>query len=100
MWEISQWVILVCVVLAFLILIWSMAKLLFKAALVVVAAALLIFALNYFSLLPEEAQKYMEEMVSEANIQKARSWVSEFWSGGSVEEASQPSDQIDSASVE
>ncbi len=97
MWEIGQWVILVCVVLAFLVLIWSMAKLLFKAALVVAAAALIIFTLNYFSLLPEEAQKYLKEVVSEANVEKVRSWMNGIWSG---EDASKTSDQEDSALVE
>jgi hypothetical protein len=91
----SHWVVLVCVALAFLILIWSMAKLLFKAALVVMVAASLVFVLNYFSLLPKEAQKYLEEMVSEANVEKACSWVSSLWSGGSAEESSRVSDQTD-----
>jgi len=96
MWEIGQWIILVCVVLAFLVLIWNMAKLLFKAALVVATAAVIIFALNYFSLLPEEVQKYLREVISEQNVEKVRSWVNEMWSTEPIETA----DQQESATVE
>jgi len=96
MWEIGQWVVLVCVVLAFLVLIWSMAKLLFKVAVVVAAAVLLIFTLNYFSLLPEEAQKYLSELVSQANIDKARTWV-DGWTCEPSEGSQEPVNQGNSS---
>ena len=93
---IGQWILLGIVALLGLILLWYAAKSIFKLAFVLAVAVLVIYGLHRFSLLPEPAQKYIDELVSQDNVQKVRAWIHQLCDGENGEKITQ--DDINSSS--
>lgn len=92
---IGQWILFSLVVLLGLILLWFAAKYILKLAIVIAIAILIIYALHRFELLPDQAQKYIDELVSQESVQKAKDWFRQ-WSGG--EEENVPPDEGNTSS--
>jgi hypothetical protein len=78
---VGQWILLGVVALLGLILLWSAARYIFKLALVLAVAALIIYGLHRYSLLPEPAQKYIDELVSQETVQKLKGWIHQHCDG-------------------
>lgn len=76
---IGQWILFGIVVLLGLILLWHAAKYIAKLALVIGIAVLIIYGLHRFELLPEAAQKYIDELVSQESVQKAKGWLHQWF---------------------
>ena len=72
---IGQWILLGVVTLLGLILVWNAARYIFKLALVLAVAVLIIYGLHRYALLPEPAQKYIDELFSQDTVQKVKVWI-------------------------
>ena len=81
---IGQWILFGVVVLLGLILLWHAAKYLVKLGLVIAVAVLIIYGLHRYELLPEPAQKYIDELFSQDAVQKTKDWFHQ-WSEGEIE---------------
>ena len=80
----GQWIVFVVAILLGIVLVWYAAKYILKLILVIAVAAIIIYGLHHFALLPEPAQKYIDEMFSEENIKAAQQWLHQ-WVGGESE---------------
>ena len=69
---VGQWIVFVAAILLGLILLWHAARYLFKLLIVLAVAALVIYGLHQFSLLPEPAQKYIDELFSQEKVQQVK----------------------------
>jgi hypothetical protein len=85
----GQWIVFVVAALLGVVLVWYAAKYLLKLVLVVVVAGVIIYGLHQLALLPEPAQKYIDELFSQENIQAAQNWMRQ-WTGAVPEKASTP----------
>jgi hypothetical protein len=72
---IGQWILFGIVVLLGITLLWYAASYIFRLALVLLVAALIVYGLHRFSLLPEPVQKYIDELFSQDLAQKAKVWI-------------------------
>ena len=75
MYEIGQWFILGAAILVLLVMLWFLARLMFRVVVIVFVAVLLVGVLHYFSLLPEPVHSYVQELLSEKNVDKVKAWM-------------------------
>jgi hypothetical protein len=93
---IGQWILLGIATLLGLILLWHAARYIFKLAFVLAIAVLVIYGLHRFSLLPEPAQKYIDELISQDKVQKVKDWLHQQCDGEKEKKTTQ--DEINSNS--
>ena len=72
---IGQWILFGVVVFLGLFLLWNAARYILKLAFILALAALIVYGLHHFSLLPEPAQKYIDELFSQDYVQKVKDWM-------------------------
>ena len=75
MFLIGQWILFGIVVLLGVVLLWKAAGYLLKLVCILVVAVIIVYGLHRYSLLPEPAQKYIDELVSQDTAQKVKDWM-------------------------
>jgi divalent metal cation (Fe/Co/Zn/Cd) transporter len=89
MFLVGQWIIFTVAVLLGLMLLWHAARYILKLILVLFVAAVIVYGLHYFSMLPQPAQQYIDELFSPKNVQAVKDWVHQWTSGGQEEKTAQ-----------
>jgi cobalamin biosynthesis protein CobD/CbiB len=86
---IGQWILFGVVVLLGIMLLWYAASYIFRLAVVLLVAALIVYGLHRFSLLPEPAQKYIDELFSQDLAQKLKLWIHQQSDKGNEEKTTE-----------
>ncbi len=93
---VGQWILLGMAVVLGVVVLCKAAGYLLKFIFVMAMAAIAIYGLYHFSLLPEPAQKYISDFLSKDPVQRVRAWFHQQCDGDEVEEAPQDQPPVNS----